>query len=176
MALELERTADNGRDDSVGVAVPVGMLGGSLAGRYVAAKQAEYSQRVAVIESITRDVQKKNTDAAKTISAMEVVIAEHRDELKRLRAAKEKSGRTEARLKQQVALAETDLQTMKNAVAKAEEHLTLFGEARGIVVSEKTQAPAVEQPAMKSMDSEIDALRNRIKTMHKLVNDLATVS
>lgn len=165
-----------GRDDNVGIAVPVGMLGGSIAGRYVAAKQAEYSQRVTVIESITRDIQQKNTDTAKTISAMEVVISEHRAELKHLRTAKDKSGKTEARLKQQVARAESDLQTMKHAVAKAEEHLALFGEARGIVISEKAPVTSAEQPAVNSMDSEIDSLRNRIKTMHKLVNDLATVS
>lgn len=164
------------RDDSVGVAVPVGMLAGSLAGRYVAAKQDEYSQQVAVIEAITRDVQKKNAEADSTIKAMEVVVAENRAWLKQLRSAKQKSQKNEQQLKMQVAVAERDLATMKQAVGKAEEHLTLFGEARGIVVSEKAPESAAEKPALQSMDSEIETLRKRIQSMHTLVNELSSVS
>jgi len=164
------------RDDNVGIAVPVGMMAGSLAGRYVAAKQAEYSQQVAVIESITLDVQKKNTEASKTIKAMEVVVAENRARLTQLRSAKAKSKTNEVRLKQQIAVAERDLATMKQAVGKAEEHLALFGEARGIVVSEKEPDSIAEKPALQSMDGEIETLRKRIQSMHKLVNELSSVS
>lgn len=164
------------RDDNVGVAVPVGMLAGSFAGRYVAAKQAEYSQQAAVIESITRDVQKKNAEANSTIKAMEVVVAENRARLTQLRSAKQKSQKNEQQLKMQVAVTERDLATMKQAVGKAEEHLALFGEARGIVVSEKAPESAAEKPALQSMDSEIETLRKRIQSMHTLVNELSSVS
>jgi outer membrane lipoprotein SlyB len=164
------------RDDNVGIAVPVGMLAGSVAGRYVAAKQAEYSQQVAVIEAITRDVQNKNTEADRTIKAMEIVVAENRARLTQLRSAKNQSQKNEVRLKQQVAVAERDLATMKQAVGKAEEHLALFGEARGIIVSEKEPDSVAEKPALQSMDGEIETLRKRIQSMHKLVNELSSVS
>jgi hypothetical protein len=164
------------RDDNVGIAVPVGMLAGSVAGRYVATKQAEYSQQVAVIEAITRDVQKKNDEANSTIKAMEVVVAENRARLSQLRSAKEKSQKNERQLKQQIAVAERDLATMKQAVGKAEEHLALFGDARGIIVSEKEPESAAEKPALQSMDGEIETLRKRIQSMHKLVNELSSVS
>lgn len=164
------------RDDSVGIAMPVGMLAGSLAGRYVAAKQEEYSQQLLVIQSITRDVQKKNAEASSTIKAMEVVVAENRARLTQLRSAKQKSQRNEQQLKMQFAVAERDLATMKQAVGKAEEHLTLFGEARGIILSEKEPDSVAEKPALQSMDSEIDTLRKRIQSMHKLVSELSDVS
>jgi len=164
------------RDDNVGVAVPVGMMAGSFAGRYVAAKQSEYSQQVAVIEAITRDVQKKNTEASSTIKAMEVFVAENRARLTQLRSAKAKSQKNERQLKQQIAVAERDLTTMKQAVEKAEEHLALFGDARGIIVSEKEPDSTAEKPALQSMDSEIETLRKRIQSMHTLVNELSSVS
>ncbi len=164
------------RDDSVHLAVPVGMLAGSVAGRYVAAKQAEYSEQVAVIESITRDVQNKNQEAGRTIKAMEVVVAEHRARLLELRAAKDKGRKNEVQLKQQVAVAERDLATMKQAVGKTEEHLALFGDARGIIVTDSASGDVTQQPAMKSMDGEIESLRGRIRSMHKLVSELSSVS
>jgi len=163
------------RDDSVSIALPVGMLAGSMAGRYVAAKQAEYSEEVAVIEAITRDVKTKNDETGRTIKAMETVVAEHRARLAQLRAAKDTSRKSAAQLEQQVAVAEQDLETMKRAVGNAEGHLALFGEARGIVVTSKEPA-AAEGTAVKSMDIEIESLRNRIRSMQKLVGDLSSVS
>ena len=164
------------RNDSVELAVPVGMLAGSLAGRYVAAKQAEYSEQVAVIEAITSDVKQKNSEAGRTIKAMEVVVAEHKARLSELRAAKQKGRKNEVQLKQQVAIAERDLATMKQAVDNAEGHLAMFGEARGIIVTEGESNDIAEKPAMKSMDSEIEGLRNRIRSMQQLVGELSSVS
>jgi outer membrane lipoprotein SlyB len=158
------------------VAVPVGMLAGSAAGRYVAAKQAEYSEKAAVIEAITRDVRSKNQEAGRTVKAMEVVVADHREQLAQLRAAKDKGRRNELQLQQQVTTAKRDLETMMQATGKAKEHLALFGEARGIVVTEKTPIPAAEDPAVKSMDGEIELLRKRIQSMNSLVNELSSVS
>ena len=164
------------QDDNVQLAVPVGMLAGSAAGRYVAAKQAEYSEKVAVIEAITRDVRNKNQEADRTIKAMEVVVADHREQLAHLRASKDKGRKNQLQLQQQITIAKHDLETMKQATGKAKEHLALFGEARGIVITEKTPAAAAEAPAVKSMDGEIESLRNRIQSMNKLVNELSSVS
>jgi uncharacterized protein YhaN len=163
------------RDDSMSIALPVGMLAGSMAGRYVAAKQAEYSEKVAVIEAITRDVKMKNDEAGRTIKAMETVVAEHRARLAQLRAAKDTSRKAAAQLEQQVAVAEQDLETMKQAVGNAEGQLSLFGEARGIVVTNK-EPDAAESTKVKVMDIEIESLRNRIRSMQKLVGDLSRVS
>ena len=164
------------QNDNVQMAVPVGMLAGSAAGRYVAAKQAEYSEKAAVIEAITRDVRSKNQDAGRTIKAMEVVVAEHRAQLAQLRATKDKGRKNELQLQQQVTIAKRDLETMRQATGKANEHLALFGEARGILVTEKTPTPAAEDPAVKSMDGEIELLRKRIQSMNRLVNELSSVS
>jgi uncharacterized protein YhaN len=162
-------------NDNVSIAMPVGMLAGSMAGRYVAAKQAEYSEKVAVIEAITRDVKQKNVEAGRTIKAMETVVAEHRARLAQLRAAKDTSRKTTAQLEQQVAVAKQDLDTMKQAVGNAEGQLALFGEARGLVVTSK-EPDAAESSKVKVMDIEVESLRNRIRSMQKLVGDLSSVS
>ena len=166
---------DDGGGGGIGVSVPIGAFAGSVAGRYVSAKQDEYTKKVEVIEAITRDVRSKNEAAARAIKAMEIVVAEHRARLAQLRAAKTKSRRDELRLEQQIAMVEKDLQTMRGALGKAEEHLALFGEARGLIVKKDEPGDIVQQKAVISMDGEIRSLRSRIQAMHKLVNDLSAV-
>lgn len=165
-----------GNDRNVNMALPVGMFAGSLAGRYVAAKQDQFSEEVEVAEAITRDVQAKNAQASRMIAAMETVVAEHRTRLSELRAAKAKSSESAALLEQRVELAARDLETMKESVGKAEGHLTLFNDARGIVLEEDDSKELSQKPVMKSMTVEILTLRNRIKSMHKLIGDLSSVS
>ena len=48
--------AGGGRNQNVNMALPIGMFAGSVAGRYVAGKQAQFSKEAEVAEAITRDV------------------------------------------------------------------------------------------------------------------------
>lgn len=164
------------RSDDVQMALPVGMFAGSIAGRYVAAKQAEFSKEAEVAEAITRDIRTKNAQAGRMIAAMETVVAEHRTRLSEIRAAKAKGRDSEALLEQRVEVAARDLETMKESAGKAEGHLALFNEARGIVLEENESKDLAQKPVMKSMTVEILTLRNRIKSMHKLIGDLSSVS
>jgi len=164
------------RSDDVQMALPVGMFAGSIAGRYVAAKQAEFSKEAEVAEAITRDIRTKNAQAGRMIAAMETVVAEHRTRLSEIRAAQAKGRDSEALLEQRVEVAALDLETMKESVGKAEGHLALFNEARGIVLEENESKDLAQEPVMKSMTVEILTLRNRIKSMHKLIGDLSSVS
>lgn len=165
-----------GRNDNVRMAMPIGMFAGSVAGRYVAAKQAQFSKEAEVAEAITRDVRAKNAQAGRMISAMETVVAEHRTRLAEIRAAKAKGRDNAALLEQRVEVAARDLETMKESAGKAEGHLALFNEARGIVLEENESKDLAQKPVMKSMTVEILTLRNRIKSMHKLIGDLSSVS
>ena len=65
---------------------------------------------------------------------------------------------------------------MKDSVGKAEGHLALFNDARGIVLEKSESKDLAQKPVMKSMTVEILTLRNRIKSMHKLIGDLSSVS
>jgi hypothetical protein len=168
--------AGGGNNRSVNMALPVGMFAGSVAGRYVAGKQAQYSKEAEVAEAITRDVRTKNAQAGRMIAAMEIVVAEHRTRLAEIRAAKAKGRDNAALLEQRVEVAARDLETMKGSVGKAEGHLALFNEARGIVLDNNESKDLGQKPVMKSMTVEILTLRNRIKSMHKLIGDLSSVS
>ena len=168
--------AGGGNNRRVNMALPIGMFAGSVAGRYVAAKQAQFSEEVEVAEAITRDVRTKNAQAGRLISAMETVVAEHRTRLAEIRAAKAKGRDNAALLEQRVEVATRDLEKMKESAGKAEEHLALFNDARGIVLEKSDSKDLSQKPVMKSMTVEILTLRNRIKSMHKLIGDLSNVS
>ncbi|MDH3702588.1 MAG: hypothetical protein OEU46_14870 [Alphaproteobacteria bacterium] len=168
--------AGGGSNRNVNMALPIGMFAGSVAGRYVAGKQAQFSKEAEVAEAITRDVRAKNAQAGRMISAMETVVAEHRTRLAEIRAAKAKGQDNAALLEQRVEVAAKDLETMKDSVGKAEGHLALFNDARGIVLEKSESKDLAQKPVMKSMTVEILTLRNRIKSMHKLIGDLSSVS
>ncbi len=163
-------------DSSVGLSIGYGALGGSLAGRYVAAKQEEYSEEIEVIEAITRDVQGKNDHAARTIKAMEVVIAEDRARLDQIRKARADGKISKNQLTEEVAFAERDLETMRRARDAAEAHLKTFVAARSLVIEDSEMEDLEQTPEVTSLDVEIDALRARIKTMHDLVDELSGVT
>lgn len=167
----LGATADN--DSSVGVRIHFGAFGGSLAGRYVAAKQEAYSKEVEVIEAITRDVQGKNEYAARTIKAMEVVIAEDRARLDQIRKARADGKVSRNRLTEEVEFAERDLETMRRARDAAEEHLNTFVATRSLVLEDSKIDDLEQRSEVTSLDVEIEALRARIKTMHDLIDELS---
>lgn len=169
-------SAATGKDSSVGVGVNYGALGGSLAGRYVAAKQEEYSEEVEVIEAITRDLEGKNQDAERTIKAMEVVVAEDRARLEEIRKAKAEGKLSKKQMQQEIAFAERDLETMRKARDAAEGHLETFVEARSIVLEDSDNENLEQVPQMDALDGEIEVLRARIKAMSELVDDLSRVS
>ena len=163
-------------NDNARVSIPMGAVVGNLAGKYVAAKQEEYSEEVEVIEAMTRDVQTKNEEAQRTIKAMEVVVAEHRARLAELRKARGKDQTAERKLQQELSLAERDLETMKDAVKKAEGHLKTFSEARDLVIKDSDTRGLADKPVVKKMDGEIETLRARIRAMNQFVADLTKVS
>lgn len=163
-------------DEDFPVSFNIGAATGSLAGRYVAAKQDEYSEEVEVIESITRDVQGKNEHATRTIKAMEVVIAEDRARLDKIRKARADGKISRSRLTEEVAFAERDLQIMRQARDAAEEHLKTFVAARSLVVEDSEKDDLEKSSEVRSLDDEIEALRARIKTMHDLVDELSGVT
>ncbi len=165
-----------GKKKSARVALPLGVIAGSLAGSYVSAKQKEYSEEVEVVEAITKDVREKNQHAERTIQAMEVVVAEDRARLAELREAEAQGQVSESVLEQQVALAEDDLETMKQAVSNSEEHLSIFTDARTIVLKESQDPDLPSRPEMNAMDGEIEVLRERIRAMQGLVDELSSVS
>ena len=169
-------SAATDNDSSVGLSIGYGGLGGSLAGRYVAAKQEEYSEEVEVIEAITRDVQGKNDHAERTINAMEVVIAEDRARLEQIRKARADGKISRNQLTEEVAFAERDLETMRRARDSAEEHLKTFVAARSLVIEDSDKDDLEQSPAVSSLDVQIEALRARIKTMHDLVDELSGVT
>lgn len=162
-------------NDNARVSIPMGAVVGNLAGKYVAAKQEEYSEEVEVIEAMTRDIQTKNEEAQRTVKAMEVVVAEHRARLAELKKARGKDKGAERKLEQELAVAERDLATMKDAVKKAEGHLKTFSEAREIVLKDSDTRGLSDKPVMKKMDGEIEALRARIRAMNQFVSDLTNV-
>ena len=169
-------SAATDNDSSVGLSIGYGAVGGSLAGRYVAAKQEEYSEEVEVIEAITRDVQGKNQHAERTIKAMEVVIAEDRARLDQIRKARADGKISKNQLTEEVAFAERDLETMRRARDSAEEHLKTFVAARSLVLEDSDSDDLEQSPEVTSLDGEIEALRARIKTMHDLVDELSGVT
>lgn len=169
-------SAATDNDSSVGLSIGYGALGGSIAGRYVAAKQEEYSEEIEVIEAITRDVQGKNEHAERTIKAMEVVIAEDRARLDQIRNARADGKISKNQLTEEVAFAERDLETMRRARDSAEEHLKTFAAARSIVIEDSEKDDLEQSPEVTSLDVEIEALRARIKTMHDLVDELSGVT
>ncbi len=165
-----------GTKKSAGIAIPLGMTAGNLAGRYVAAKQREYSEEVAVVEAITEDISGKNQHAERTIATMKVVVVEDRARLAELREAQAQGQVSKNTLEQQVALAEDDLTTMQQAVSGAEAHLATFTDARSIILKENKITDLPDGQEMRSMDNEIDVLRERIRAMKDLVDELASVS
>ncbi len=165
-----------GSKKSAGVAVPTGILLGSLAGKYVAAKQKKYSEELEVIEAITKDVQEKNAHAESAIGAMRTVVEEDRKRLGELRQALEKGEAEEEDLEDMVEVAERDLKTMQVAATKTEEHLDTFVKARSIVIDDSDDAELAGRDEIKAMDVELDGLRNRIRAMHDLVAELSDVS
>ncbi len=160
-------------NSSYGVSIHLGALGGSLAGRYVAAKQKEFSEEVEVVEAITRDVQGKNEHATRTVKAMEVVIAEDRVRLDQIRKARADGKISENRLTEEVAFAERDLETMRQARDAAEGHLKTFVAARSLVLEDSKADDLEQKPEVASLDVEIEALRARIRTMNDLVDELS---
>lgn len=166
-------SAATGKDSSVGVGVNYGALSGSLAGRYVAAKQEEYSEEVEVIEAITRDVEGKNQDAERTIKAMEVVVAEDRARLEEIRKAGAEGKLSKKQMQREIAFAERDLETMRKARDAAEDHLETFVAARSIVLDESDNENLEQVPQMDALEGEIEVLRARIKAMSELVDDLS---
>ena len=129
-----------------------------------------------MIEAITRDVQGKNDHATRTIKAMEVVIAEDRARLDQIRQARADGKISENRLTEEVAFAERDLETMRQARDAAEEHLKTFVAARSLVLEDSEKNDLEQRSEVTSLDVEIEALRARIKTMHDLVDELSGVT
>lgn len=170
--------AFGGNDNSsVGIALPVGgMIAGNLAGQYVSAKQKRYGAEVDIIESITIDVRTKNQHAENTISSMQLVVAEDRARLAELRTAREKGEVDEDVIDQQIAIAQADLATMQQAVAKAEEHYATFNDARTIMLQQNQNLAQTNGHEVGLMNLEIDMLRERIRAMKGLVDELAAVS
>ncbi len=160
----------------ISTGIVTGAMIGSLAGRYVAAKQAKYSGEVEVLEAITEDIRGKNRDATRTVEAMELVVAEDRARLAEIRQAVDEGKADEDRLKQQIAVAERDLKTMKATVTKAEDHAKTFSNARAIVLEDSEDPGLKERPEMKVIDGEIETLRARIRSMHDLIDELSSVS
>ena len=153
-----------------------GALDGGLAGRYVITKQAEYSGDVEVLEAMTEDLRGKNRDATRTVEAMELVVAEDRARLAEIRQAVYDGTADEARLKQQIAVVERDLKTMKSTTTTAEDHAETFSNARAIVLEDSEDFNLRKQPAAKAMAGEIETLRARIRSMHDLIDELSSVS
>ncbi len=160
----------------VGTGIATGAFVGSLAGRYVAAKQAKYSGDVEVLEAITEDIRGKNRDAENAVEAMELVVAEDRARLAEIRQAVSEGKADKDRLKQQIAVAKRDLKTMKSTVTKAEDHAKTFSSARAIVLEDSEDFGLRERPEMKVVDAEIETLRARIRSMRDLVDELSSVS
>lgn len=160
----------------ISTGIVTGAMIGSLAGRYVAAKQAKYSGEVEVLEAITEDIRGKNRDAEHAVEAMELVVAEDRARLAEIRQAVDEGKADEDRLKQQIAVAERDLKTMKSTATKAEDHAKTFSNARAIVLEDSEDPGLRERPEMKAIDGEIETLRARIRSMHDLIDELSSVS
>ena len=156
--------------------IVTGALYGGLAGRYVITKQAEYSGDVEVLEAMTEDLRGKNRDATRTVEAMELVVAEDRARLAEIRQAVYDGTADEARLKQQIAVVERDLKTMKSTTTTAEDHAETFSNARAIVLEDSEDFNLRKQPAAKAMAGEIETLRARIRSMHDLIDELSSVS
>ena len=161
---------------SVSSGLATGALYGGLAGRYVVAKQAKYSGDVEVLEAITEDIRGKNRDATRTVEAMELVVAEDRARLAEIRQAVYDGKADEDRLKQQIAVVERDLKTMKSTATKAEDHAETFSSARAIVLEDSEDPGIRKRPEVKVMDGEIETLRARIRSMHDLIDELSSVS
>ena len=160
----------------INTGILTGALVGNLAGKYVAAKQAKYSGEVEVLEAITEDIRGKNRDAEHAVEAMELVVAEDRARLAEIRQAVDEGKADEDRLKQQIAVAERDLKTMKSTATKAEDHAKTFSNARAIVLEDSEDPGLRERPEMKAIDGEIETLRARIRSMHDLIDELSSVS
>ena len=161
---------------SVSSGIATGALYGGLAGRYVVTKQAKYSGDVEVIEAITEDIRDKNRDATRMVEAMELVVAEDRARLAEIRQAVYEGKADEDRLKQQIAVVERDLKTMKSTAAKAEDHAETFRNARAIVLQDSEDPGIRKRPEVKVLDGEIETLRARIRSMHDLIDELSSVS
>ena len=167
----------SGNDEqSVNFGVLSGALAGGLAGKYVAAKQEKYGEEVDVIEAITEDIRDKNQAAVRTVEAMALVVAEDRARLAEIRQAVSEGKVDEDVLEREVAVAESDLQTMKTAATKAEEHAETFGKARSLVLANSEDTNLETAPEVIAMDGEIESLRARIRAMHDLIDELSSVS
>lgn len=164
---------DRNRGTSIAIGTGTGMAAGNLAGRYVAAKQQRYGRELDVIEAMTADVRSKNAQAARTIRAMEAVVAEDRARLAELRAAVAAGEARDDALTAQLAAVEADLETMQDATLAAQEHLETFVDARSIVLRQSADPGLAGRPQTRAMDGEIDALRQRIGAMNTLVRDLS---
>lgn len=160
----------------INTGILTGALVGNLAGKYVAAKQAKYSGEVEVLEAITEDIRGKNRDAEHAVEAMELVVAEDRARLAEIRQAVSEGKADENRLRQQIAVAKRDLKTMKSTATKAEDHAEIFSNARAIVLEDSEDPGLRERPEVKVIDSEIETLRVRIRSMHDLIDELSSVS
>ena len=167
---------DGGNNQGISTGIMTGALVGGLAGKYVAAKQAKYSGEVEVLEAITEDIRGKNRDAGHAVEAMELVVAEDRARLAEIRQAVYEGNADEDRLKQQIAVAKRDLETMKSTATKAEDHAETFSDARAIVLEDSEDPGLRERPEVKVIDSEIETLRARIRSMHDLIDELSSVS
>ena len=164
------------KQQGVNFGIVSGALAGGLAGKYVAAKQEKYSEEVDVIEAITEDIRDKNQAAVRTVEAMELVVAEDRARLAEIRQAVSEGKVDEDVLEREVAIAESDLKTMKTAATKAEEHAETFGKARSLVLAKSEDAGLEAGPEVMAMDGEIESLRARIRAMHDLIGELSSVS
>jgi hypothetical protein len=137
-----------------------------LAASYLADKQKQYAQRELVLESMVDDIRSKHREAANLIETLRIVIAEDRRQIDTLNAQLNQRTQTEADLQRQLAGVRADRQTITNALAKAQEQLTIFRESKTLYERQNPQVNTGQY------GGEIESFQNQIDTMKRIAEQL----
>jgi chromosome segregation ATPase len=119
-----------------------------------------------VLESMVDDIRSKNREAANLIETLRIVIAEDRRQIDTLNAQLNQRMQTEADLQRQLAGVRADRQTITNALAKAQEQLTIFRESKTLYERQNPQINTGQY------GGEIESFQNQIDTMKRIAEQL----
>lgn len=141
--------------------INIGIGAGAFAGTYVAALQARYISKERKLEKIRDDINASNASLAASIATMQTVLDLQRVQLATIRA----QAGNNAELTREVAEAEANLSNMRSTINSASNWEKEYKSTRSLKL--------VDQQ-LTGIDTEIAHLSQRIETMRKIADTLAT--